>query len=164
LRLDNCLPCKHNHGVLPWNVFQGCAKPNCGARIGIVDAWKIGNGKSRPVRWGFIGKIKVPEEVIDNGEEFSVLIRFSKAVTTGHFQLWNMKFWNFYNGGYEVLIHSKQWKSDTEDPYSVGFVAEELDSDEYPELLFFKGLQKVKIGIINEILFSRIIVFPVLTN
>lgn len=140
---DTCLPCKHNPGVLPWVTHGGCAEPNCGAKLGVVDAWKIGDGVNRPVRYGFIGLIKVPEAVIDSGEEFSVLIRFSKRVTHGHFQLWNMKFWNFYNGGYEVLIHSKYWNSDRHDPYSVGFVAEELNAEEYPELLFWSGRQTV---------------------
>lgn len=139
---DECLECKHNAAVLPWNPPSGCRAPNCDAKLGIVDAWKIGNGKSRPVRYGFIGLIKVPEAVIDNNEEFSVLIRFSKRITHGSFQLWNMKFWNFYNGGYEVLIHSKYWNTDRHDPYSVGFVAEDLNADEYPELLFWTGREE----------------------
>lgn len=137
-RPENCLECGQNHGVLPWKTYGGCAKPlDCKVRLEIVDAWKKGNGKNRPKRWGFVGKIKVPKEVIDSGRHFSVLIRFSKKVTHGHFQLWNMNFWNFYNGGYEVLIHSKYWKTDRHDKYSVAFVAEELNSDEYPELLFW---------------------------
>jgi len=140
---DVCLPCKHNPGVLPWSAKPGCAKPNCGAKLGIVDAWKIGNGKTRPVRYGFIGLIKIPKEIIDSGDAFSVLIRFSKQVKRGHFQLWNMKFWNFYNGGYEVLIHSKWWNSDRHDPYSVAFVAEDLNAEEYPELLFWSNRQTV---------------------
>jgi len=137
---DDCLPCKHNDDVLPWNTQRGCAAPtDCGARLGIVDAWKMKNTG----RWlyGFVGKIKVPEEVIDNNEAFSVLIRFSKNVNHGHFQLWNMKFWNFYNGGYEVLLHSKWWNTDRKDPYSIAFVAENLNSDEYPEVLFWKHRQ-----------------------
>merc|ERR1711911_382660 len=60
----------------------------------------------------------------------------------GHFQLWNMNFWNFYNGGYEVLIHSKYWNTDRHDPNSVIFLAEELNSDEYPELVYWTGHQK----------------------
>ena len=135
---ENCLECGQNTGVLPWVTHGGCKEPmDCHVRLEVVDAWKIGNGKSKPVRWGFVGKIKVPEEVIDSGRHFSVLIRFSKAITHGHFQLWNMNFWNFYNGGYEVLIHSKWWNTDRHDKYSVAFVAEELNSDEYPELLFW---------------------------
>merc|ERR1712050_379900 len=138
---DDCLPCEHNPGVFPWNVGSGCNTPSCAARIGIVDAWKIGNGISRPVRYGFVGLIKLPEEFVDNNLPFSVLIRFSKKVTHGHFQLWNMKFWNFYNGGYEVLLHSKWFNTDRHDPYSVAFTAENLNSDEYPELLFWKHRQ-----------------------
>ena len=145
---DECLPCKHNDAISWWNTRRGCATPSCEARLGIIDAWSIGNGKDRPRRYGFMGKIKIPEEIIDSGTEFSVLIRFSKRVTHGHFQLWNMKFWNFYNGGYEVLIHSKYWNSDRHDPYSVGFVAEELNVDEYPELLFWQNRQTVNFLII----------------
>ena len=78
----------------------------------IVDAWKIGNGKNRPRRYGFVGKIKLPDDIDGSNDHFSVLIRFSKKVTHGHFQLWNMNFWNFYNGGYEVLLHSKWWNTD----------------------------------------------------
>jgi len=113
----------------------------------IVDAWKIGNGKNRPRRYGFIGKIKLPDDIDGSKDHFSVLIRFSKKVTHGHFQLWNMNFWNFYNGGYEVLIHSKQWRSDRQDQQSIAFVAEELNSDEYPELLFWRGKQTVSYSI-----------------
>merc|ERR1712050_499580 len=134
---DDCLPCEHNPGVFPWNVGSGCNTPSCAARIGIVDAWKIGNGISRPVRYGFVGLIKLPEEFVDNNLPFSVLIRFSKKVTHGHFQLWNMKFWNFYNGGYEVLLHSKWFNTDRHDPYSIAFVTEEMNVEEYPEILFF---------------------------
>ena len=53
-----------------------------------------------------------------------------------------MNFWNFYNGGYEVLIHSKYWNTDRHDPDSVLFLAEELNSDEYPELVYWSGHQK----------------------
>ena len=104
---------------------------------------KIGNGKDRPVRYGFIGKIKLPENIIDNNIEFSILLRFSKRINHGHFQLWNMKFWNFYNGGYEILIHSKYWNTDKHDKYSIGFVAEELNADEFPELLFWDSRETV---------------------
>jgi hypothetical protein len=107
----------------------------------IVDAWKMGNGKNKPVRYGFVGKIKLPKEWIDKKKAFSVMVRFSKKVTHGHFQLWNMNFWNFYNGGYEVLLHSKWWNTDRHDKYSVAFTAEDLNSDEYPELLFWDGRQ-----------------------
>ena len=95
-----------------------CSIKTCeaGARLEIVDAWKIGDGKRRPIRYGFGGKIKIPEDA----GEFSILIRFSKKVTHGHFQLWNMNFWNFYNGGYEVLIHSKYWNTDRQGNKSIG--------------------------------------------
>jgi hypothetical protein len=73
--------------------------------IAIFNPKKIGNGQTRPVRYGFVGLIKIPQSVIDSKQAFSVLIRFSPKVNHGHFQLWNMNFWNFYNGGYEVLIH-----------------------------------------------------------
>ena len=53
-----------------------------------------------------------------------------------------MNFWNFYNGGYEVLIHTKYWNTDRHDPDSVLFLAEELNSDEYPELVYWSGHQK----------------------
>jgi len=139
-----CLTCGQNEAVKDWTVYPGCKAPmECKARLEIVDAWKMGNGVNRPKRWGFVGKIKLPAEVVDGNRHFSVLIRFSKKVRHGHFQLWNMNFWNFYNGGYEVLIHSKHWKSDRHDKYSVAFVAEELDSDEYPELLFWYDRQTI---------------------
>ena len=109
----------------------------------IVDAWKIGNGKDRAIRYGFIGKIKIPEAIVDSGEPFSVLIRFSRIVTHGHFLLWNMTFFNFYNGGYEVLLHSKHWKTDTYDKYSIGFITEEMNVQEFPELIFWTRRQTV---------------------
>merc|ERR1711893_422004 len=72
---EDCLPCKHNSLILPWNTLpNGCAKPkSCAesARLQIVDQWKIGNGKSRPVRYGFVGLIKVPQAVIDSKTSFS---------------------------------------------------------------------------------------------
>jgi len=135
---DDCLPCKHNDDVLEWTTRRGCVEPTCGAKLGIVDAWQFKKKKS----YGFVGKIKVPEAVVDSGKAFSVLIRFSKKVTKGNFQLWNMKFWNFYNGGFEILLHSKWWNTDRHDPYSVAFVAENLDSDEYPELIFWQYREK----------------------
>jgi len=143
LPADSCVECGLNKAVLPWETQRGCSPPqNCYAQLQINDAWRIGDGKSRPVRYGFMGLIKVPEEVIDSGDRFSILIRFSKKINHGHFQLWNMRFFNFYNGGYEVLIHSKWWNTDRHDPYSIGFVAEELNGDEYPEILFWTHHQK----------------------
>jgi len=133
------LTCDSNDAVSAWKVRTGCAKPNCDAKLTIVDAWR--KTKHRQHRYGFIGLIHIPKDVVDSNQEYSVLIRFSKAVTHGHFQLWNMRFWNFYNGGYEILLHSKQWKTDRQDKYSVGFVAEGLNSDEYPELLFWTKRQ-----------------------
>ena len=139
------LTCESNESVSAWKVRTGCAKPNCDAKLTIVDAWRK-TAKKRQHRYGFIGLIHIPKDVVDANQEYSVLIRFSKAVTHGHFQLWNMRFWNFYNGGYEILIHSKQWKTDRQDKYSVGFVAEGLNSDEYPELLFWTKRQTVTIS------------------
>jgi len=139
-KVDECLPCKHNNNILPWAVRSGCLEPTCGAKLGIVDAWQFSVKKK--ANYGFVGKIKVPEEVIDSGKAFSVLIRFPKKVTRGNFQLWNMKFWNFYNGGFEVLLHSKWWNTDRHDPYSVAFVAENLNADDYPELLFWEYREK----------------------
>ena len=53
----------------------------------------------------------------------------------GSFQVWNMNFWNFYegpNGEFDVLLHSKYWnKRDTTDPYSFLIVAERLSSPEF---------------------------------
>ena len=87
--------------------------------------------------------LSILPKIVDSYQEFSVLIRFSRKVTSGNFQLWNMKFWNFYKGGYEVLIHSKDWKTDNHDKYSVAFLAEGLNVLDYPELLFWTGRQKV---------------------
>ena len=120
------------------NPDSGCQSPlKCDAKLEIIDSWKIGNGKDRVIRYGFLGKIKLPEDVVDSGEPFSVLIRFSRKVTNGHFQLWNMRFWNFYNGGYEVLLHSKYWNTDTYDKYSIGLITEGMNVQEFPELLFW---------------------------
>jgi len=143
---EDCLPCKHNALIRPWHSIPGCSNPvdTCeeSARLQIVDQWKIGNGQSRPVRYGFVGLIKIPQSVIDSKQQFSVLIRFSPKVNHGHFQLWNMNFWNFYNGGYEVLIHSKTWNTDLHDKTSIAFVAEGLNVNDIPELLFWRSHQR----------------------
>ena len=68
-------------------------------------------------------------------------MRFSKHVKNGNFQLWNMRYFNFYNGGFEVLLHSKPWKTDLAMPTSVAFLVEGLNVNEYPELLFFDNRQ-----------------------
>ena len=50
----------------------------CHARLEIVDAWKIGNGKNRPVRYGFVGKIKIPKDVSKKTIAKNILIKFQK--------------------------------------------------------------------------------------
>ena len=105
--------------------------------MSIVDAWEINK------RFGFIGQIRIPAEVIDYDEDFSILLRFSRKLNSGNFKLLNMKFYNFYNGGYEILIHKKWWNTDKLDPYTVGFVAENLNVEEAPELLFWRNRQTV---------------------
>lgn len=55
--------------------------------------------------------------------------------------MWNGKFFNFYNGGYEILVHKKWWNSDRQDQSSFAFVADGLNSAEYPEVLTFNGRQ-----------------------
>jgi len=140
---DNAIACSHNTNVQPWVTYPGCNEPiDCAAKLEIVDSWKIGNGKKRPIRFGFVGKIIPPADYINQNKPFSVLIRFSSQITMGNFQMWNMKFWNFYNGGYEILIHSKEWNSDKTDPYSISFVAEGLNANEFPELLFWDQRQR----------------------
>ena len=52
-----------------------------------------------------------------------------------------MRYFNFYNGGFEVLLHSKPWKTDLAIPTSVAFLVEGLNVNEYPELLFFDNRQ-----------------------
>ena len=74
-------------------------------------------------------------------QPYSILMRFSDKVKNGNFQLWNMRFFNFYNGGFEVLLHSKPWRTDLAMPTSVAFLVEGLNVNEYPELLFFDNRQ-----------------------
>ena len=76
---EDCLQCNHNIDVAPWKTLRGCDEPTtceAGARLGIVDAWKIGNGKNRPIRYGFGAKIKIPEDA----GEFSIFIRFTNLL------------------------------------------------------------------------------------
>ena len=51
-------------------------------------------------------------------DSWSILIRFSNLNTKGNFQLWNANFFNFYNGGYEILIQKKWWNMDRVDEES----------------------------------------------
>ena len=49
---------------------------------------------------------------------WSVLIRFSPLVSGHNFQIWNAKYWNFYNNNREVLFHKKWWNNDRIDQVS----------------------------------------------
>lgn len=133
------LPCGSNLNVNQWVQRAGCPAPaSCetGARLKIVDAWK--KMQNSVVQYGFVGHIVLPESMA-NSDSWSILIRFSSLNTKGNFQLWNGKFFNFYNGGYEILIHKKWWDTDRQDSNSFAFVADGLNSPEYPELLTFAG-------------------------
>jgi len=134
------LPCGGNLNVNPWVQRAGCPTPaSCetGAKLKIVDAWK--KMQNSVVQYGFVGQITLPESVANS--DWSILIRFSSLTTKGNFQLWNGKFFNFYNGGYEILIHKKWWDTDRQDSTSFAFVADGLNSPEYPELLTFADRQ-----------------------
>ena len=96
--------------------------------------------QNKVLHYGFVGHVVLPE-AIANADSWSLLIRFSKLNTKGNFQLWNGKFFNFYNGGYEILIHKKWWDTDRYGSTSFAFVADGLNSPEYPELLTFGGRQ-----------------------
>ena len=72
--------------------------------------------------YGFVANIHLSDKMMDS--DWSVLIRFSKLNHKGNFQLWNARFFNFYNGGYEILV-TKKW-----------FDADRVDKER--QILYFK--------------------------
>ena len=58
--------------------------------------------------------------------DWSVLIRFSKLNKKGNFQLWNARFFNFYNGGYEIMVTKKWFNTDRVDKECVKYPIYEL--------------------------------------
>lgn len=138
----NYLECGHNVNVEDFVVKPGCPAPySCedGPQLSISDSWfKVQKHGSQKVKtYGFAAKVHLPESM--RSDAWSILIRFSNLNTKGNFQLWNANFFNFYNGGYEILIQKKWWNMDRVDESSFMFVAENLNSDEYPEIVGFKG-------------------------
>ena len=119
----------------PWPRQIGCEYPTCEAEISIVDAWKKSRTNKRGVTrtdYGWAALVSIPPQHYDL-DGFSVLIRMPKDTARGSFQVWNAKFWNFYNGPngeFNVLLHSKHWNNDRMDPYSFLIVGERLSHPE----------------------------------
>lgn len=148
--VTDLLPCGANKNVNPFVSGDGCPTPiSCetGARLKIIDGWKVGGGNNGPVKYGFVGQIVLPAS-LQTGD-WSILIRFSSQNTRGNYQLWNGKFFNFYQNGNEVLLHNKWWSTDRMDQDSFAFVADGLNSAEYPEILSFTGRK------MNHVCFDR---------
>jgi len=131
--------CDTNLNVNPFRPKPGCARPLAckdGARLSIVDSWKVGQYH---VNYGFAAKVTIPDELAKGS--WSILIRFSNNRNRGNIQLWNAKFFNFYSNNNEILIQNKLWKNDLEDENSFVFIADNMNTNEYPELVTFRGRQ-----------------------
>jgi hypothetical protein len=104
----------------------------------IVDAWISG-----PKVYGWAAKIIIQEAVmntVDKKRGFSILIRMPEdQAHRGSLQLWNMRFFNTYQNGKWLLLHSKWWDSDRLDDNSFLIVAEGLSTKNYPKVDFFNG-------------------------
>lgn len=134
----------------PWPRQTGCEYPTCEAEIRIVDAWKKSrtnkNGITR-TDYGWAAVVSIPPQHYDL-DGFSVLIRMPKDTARGSFQVWNAKFWNFYNGPngeFNILLHSKHWNSDRLDPYSFLIVGERLSHPEMRKALLLHIRKVLKI-------------------
>ena len=117
-RTVDLLDCAHNKNLVPFvSSRRGCPVPlpcDKGPRLQINDSWQVKrNGRAA---WGFVGTVHLPEPVAKSA--WSVLIRFSPLVQGHNFQIWNAKYWNFYNGNRDVLFHKKWWDGDRVDEVS----------------------------------------------
>lgn len=138
-RTVDLLDCAHNKNLAPFvSSRRGCPIPlpcDKGPRLQINDSWQVKrNGRAA---WGFVGTVHLPEPVAKSA--WSVLIRFSPLVQGHNFQIWNAKYWNFYNGNRDVLFHKKWWNGDRVDENSFSFVVDGMDEPEYPEVVGFNG-------------------------
>lgn len=119
----------------PWPKRTNCQYPTCEAEISIVDAWKRKKtNKNGVVRtdYGWAALVSIPPQHYDD-DGFSVMIRMPKDTERGSFQVWNAKFWNFYNGPngeFNILLHSKHWNNDRMDPYSFLIIGERVSHPE----------------------------------
>ena len=115
------MDCAHNKNLEPFAVSRrGCPVPvpcESGPRLQINDSWQM--KKNGRAAWGFVATVHLPEPMAASA--WSVLIRFSPLVQGHNFQIWNAKYWNFYNGNRDVLFHKKWWNGDRVDEVSNSF-------------------------------------------
>lgn len=139
--------CQENDwGVEEFKVKRGCPSPiYCEAGLEILDAWTRVDKGSGKKRYGIAAKINLSPVLYSKsrGKGYSVLLRFPKELTRASFQVWNVNFFNFYNGGTEVLLHSKYWTPNNQgfDPESASFIiiADNMDIKAHPTVLSFAG-------------------------
>jgi len=142
--------CEENAwGIEPFKVSAGCRAPEyCETSIEIIDAWtRVIDKRTKTKRYGLAAKISVSATLLSKarGQGYSILLRFPKELTKASFQVWNINFFNFYNGGTEVLLHSKYFNQDNSgfDPESNSFIliADNMDFKAHPTVVAFTGRQ-----------------------
>ena len=126
-----------------WHMKPGCPEPTC-TGLTVVDAWQSGKRNKR--KYGFMLKIDVPQNPMKDG--WTIALRFSspRALGRGTFQTWNARFWNYYQKTDElsIALHEYWWADrDTVDTHSIYFVADQLDNDNIPSILFW-DMQRVR--------------------
>lgn len=139
----------------PWGIAKfirrpACPRPAyCEAQSTVVDAWSKQDQNSGRTAYGFAIKISLSAEfkAINKQSGYSLLIRFPDTVKRASFQSWNFNFFNFYNDGKEVLMHSRYFTApnfDNFDPDLNSFilVVENLNVKTHPQVLAFSGRQK----------------------
>lgn len=138
----------NNYGIKPFVKRQGCYTPEyCTAGVEVIDAWsKMDQNNKKRQNYGFAAKITIPAAFRQKNRAtgYSILLRFPESVTRASFQSWNFNFFNFYNGGSEVLMHSKWYTAsnfDNFDPDVNSFViiVENMDAKAHPQVLAFNG-------------------------
>lgn len=137
---------ENNWGIEPFTVRNGCEVPlYCEAEVQVLDAWTKKNANNKKT-YGVAIKVNLSSVLMSKsiGKGYSVLVRFPKTMTRASFQVWNINFFNFYEGGTEVLLHSKWWTDNTGfDPETNSFVlvAENMDVPAHPNVLSWSGRQ-----------------------
>lgn len=141
--------CEENEwGIEPFKVRPGCDTPlYCEADIEVMDAWtRILDKKNNRKTYGVAIKVTLSPTLMSKsiGKGYSILVRFPKTMTRASFQAWNINFFNFYESGTEVLLHSKWWVDQSGfDPETNSFVlvVENMDIKAHPTVLTFAGRQ-----------------------
>jgi hypothetical protein len=143
-RLSTCE--ENNWGIEPFNVRPGCPTPlYCEAEVQVLDAWMKKNSNNKNV-YGVAIKVNLSSVLMSKsiGKGYSVLVRFPKTMPKASFQVWTIHFFNFYEGGTEVLLHSKWWQDNSGfDPELNSFVlvVENMDVPAHPNVLAYSGRQ-----------------------